>query len=170
MINPGQFYHYIIVPTLDRLGLYSPGAAELLLGTALVESNLEFIRQWPDGPALGVYQMEPTTHADIWNNFLAFRTDLGQQVAREAQVQYQTAPCAQQMEGNAYYATAMARCHYYRYPERLPAAGQWDKMAALWKKRYNTYQPGQTHTYVTSQINRFTDRMAKAWPSVVRVG
>ena len=64
-MNPTQFLKYVITPTLADLDMYSPAAAMLLLGTAVTESNLEYLRQLPDGPALSVYQIEPATARDV---------------------------------------------------------------------------------------------------------
>ena len=47
---------------------YSKESAFLLLCTAAIESNCgEYIKQI-NGPALGIWQMEPDTHSDIWVN------------------------------------------------------------------------------------------------------
>ena len=73
-MNPKHFSELIIVPTLNHLGMYSERAADLLLGTALVESKLTALKQ-TRGPALGVYQIEPLTHADI-RNYLRRKPDL----------------------------------------------------------------------------------------------
>ncbi|KAF0118141.1 MAG: hypothetical protein FD149_866 [Rhodospirillaceae bacterium] len=77
MCDSAHFVTTVIRPTLLHLGLHSPAAEALLLGTAIQESRLgTYLRQTGGGPALGVYQMEPATHEDIWTNFLAYRPDL----------------------------------------------------------------------------------------------
>jgi hypothetical protein len=49
----------------------------LLLGTALTESgDMHYLHQLGNGPALGVYQMEPTTHEDIYDNYLKYKKEL----------------------------------------------------------------------------------------------
>ena len=45
----------VIAPALDKLGLWSPSVEELVLGTAIVESGLTYIRQWGGSPALGLW-------------------------------------------------------------------------------------------------------------------
>ncbi len=71
------FQYSIIQPTLQQLGLWSVAAEELLLGTALIESNLIHRRQLGlGGPALSFFQMESATHNDIWENFLKYRAKL----------------------------------------------------------------------------------------------
>ena len=75
-MDPVDFHDYVIKPTLDQLNLDQPGASFLLLGTALVESNLERVRQVGGGPALGVFQMEPATHASLWGDWLPRHQEL----------------------------------------------------------------------------------------------
>jgi len=124
-----QFTARIIDPVLQEMDMYSPAASELLLGTAIQESRLKYLVQLDNGPALGLFQMEPTTHDDIWENYLAYRADLRAKLDKHA---------AQAMVGNLYYATAMCRLHYYRVPVTLPVAGNLDGQAAYWKEHYNT--------------------------------
>ena len=65
MLDPRQFAERVIRPALVKLRLQSPAAEALLLGTAVVESGLSALVQAGGGPALGLYQIEPATHADI---------------------------------------------------------------------------------------------------------
>ncbi len=134
-MDPKHLYEYVIIPTIDNLGLNQRGAAELLLGTAMVESRLKYLRQLSDGPALGLFQMEPDTHDDIWEHYLAWRADLRRKV--ETLVSHWP-PGPTQMVGNLWYACAMARILYRRVPVRLPALCA-EKMAGYHKKYYNTY-------------------------------
>jgi hypothetical protein len=46
---------YVIRPTLQRLGLWSLAAENLLLGTAAQESKLGYYLHQLEGPALGLY-------------------------------------------------------------------------------------------------------------------
>ena len=154
-MDPLEFYQHIIWPTLDDMGLRSDAACQLLLGTALVESNLEHIVQTGSGPALGPYQMEPATHDDIWENYLAFREHRIEGVRAHMIVQH---PSASEMKGNFYYATAMARIHYWRVKAPLPPAGDTEAQAWYWKRWFNTFQPGETKRYQQTQIKRFVER------------
>lgn len=135
-INPGQLREYVIAPVLDHLALPSKNdAAALLLNTAAAESQRHFLHQLHGGPALGIYQMEPATHDDIFTNFLAHRTDLRDRVLG---LSIDGEPDAGQMIGNLYYATAMARIHYWRVPAPMPDAGDVQAQADYWKAHYNT--------------------------------
>jgi len=154
-MDPVDFHDFIIKPTLDQLNLDQPGASFLLLGTALVESNLQRVRQVGGGPALGVFQMEPATHDDIWENWLPRRAELARDLLR---LSADWPPGATQMVANLQYATAMARCLYRRRPEPLPGPLDIPAMALYWKRYWNTFQPEQTHEYVAGQLQRFEHR------------
>jgi hypothetical protein len=125
-INPKQLRELVIVPTLQYLNPvipYSIEAVDLLCMTAAHESlNGTYLKQ-SKGPALGIYQMEPSTYVDIWNNFLGarrFMDELVYSLAGENSPDYDRSGDASQMIYNLAYATAMARVHYYRVPEALP--------------------------------------------------
>jgi len=126
---------YIIIPTLDYMGLNSASAVNLLLGTAAQESHLgEYLHQI-NGPALGIYQMEPDTHKDIHNNFLVYKSDLNKKILN---LSFPAFSMKKNLIGNLYYATAMARIHYYRVPEKLPKVDDIEGLANYWKRYYNT--------------------------------
>lgn len=127
---------YVIRPALEHIGAYSPAAEELLVATAAQESNGgEFLHQVGGGPAIGIFQMEPATHDDIWINYLRYREDLRGAISA---LLVGPLPEAEQMAGNLYYAAAMARCHYLRVPEPLPDPGNIQAMGHYWKRHYNT--------------------------------
>lgn len=134
MIDIKQLDKYVVSPVLDTLGLNSLAARQLIIGTAMAESRLEYLHQLGGGPALGIYQMEPNTHDDIWEHYLAYRTALGDKVASFSWMD----ESASEMIGNLYYATAMCRMHYLRVPEKLPDAGNAAAMAIYHKNFYNT--------------------------------
>jgi len=160
-MNPIDFHDYVIVPTLDQIGLNQPGASFLLLGTALVESDLERLRQIGDGPALGLYQMEPDTYNDLWLWLTQYtrEQELAPSISRLAA---QWPHGATQLMANTAYATAMARCLYRRRPEPLPFPPRDIEAHALyWKTHYNTFQAEQTHKYVREQLERFVARFPK---------
>lgn len=132
MIDPGQLREYVVGPALEALGLWSDAAENLVMGTAAQESRLRYIHQLGDGPALGLWQMEPATHRDIWDHYLAYQPDL--ELAVRGLAGYR--PRSEVLIYNLRYAAAMCRIHYYRAPEPIPQTVE--GMAALWKLRYNT--------------------------------
>ena len=141
MIDLNQFEELIVTPTLQALDLHSDAAVELLLGTAVQESRLTYLKQLGGGPALGFFQMEPATHEDIWDNYLGHRGELASRVAAIAGTKR---PPAIYLVSNLWYAAAMCRIHYRRVPEALPAVGNVATMAAYWKEHYNTHMGAGT--------------------------
>lgn len=135
-IYPGQLRQFVIAPALSVISLGGDAAEELLLGTVLQESDCGYyLHQLGQGPAIGIFQMEPRTHDDLWASFLSRRADLSTKVSSLL------APGLarlDQLAGNLLYATAMARLLYYRIPEPLPAAGDLAAQAAYYKRWYNT--------------------------------
>lgn len=133
MIHPPHLVEHVIIPTLSMLGsnFKHPLAVSLLLGTCAQESAMgRYLRQIR-GPAQGIYQMEPATETDIKKNYLAHRPALQNAI---------DSLCGDRpkrpMYGNLYYATAMARIHYWRVRERLPDTLQ--AQATYWKEHFNT--------------------------------
>lgn len=137
MIDKGQLRDHIITPVLLRLDLYSVSAANLLMGTCAQESTMgTYLKQRGNGPALGIFQMEPATHKDIWDNFLKYKPELADKVlafkATDKDDEWE-------MVGNLYYAAAMARIQYRRAKAALPVdASNVTALAQYWKQFYNT--------------------------------
>jgi hypothetical protein len=152
MIDPAVFRSLVIVPTLTRLNLDSQVARELLLGTALQESGLNHLVQEGGGPARGLFQVEPATHADVWANYLHYRPELLQAVLAL------TAPWPDrdaQLATNLVYEAAIARLVYLRAPEPLPATPDPDLLGAYWKAHYNTAGGAGTVTQFADTYRHF---------------
>jgi hypothetical protein len=131
-ISPLHLREYIIKPTLQYLDLYSKSAENLLMGTAAQETKLGRYLKQINGPAEGIYQMEPRTHEDIWNNFLPYKIPLKEKI-----LQFAT-PREDELVWNLAYATAMVRIHYLRVTEPLPHEDDIEGLAKYWKDYYNT--------------------------------
>ena len=141
--NPDQFRELVIRPTLKYLEPeipYSEEAEDLLFMTAAHESRLGSYLKQINGPALGVYQMEPDTHEDIWVNFLEYRDELAWAVDF-----YDIKGDEEPLVFDLRYATAMARVHYFRVKEALPKKDKFSTYASYLKalseyakKYYNT--------------------------------
>ena len=126
-----------IRPALVSIGLHSVAAEELLLGTAIVESQLVHRRQIGGGPALGLFQMEPDTHHDIWMNYLSNPQFKGL-AARVGLLVVPYKDNLTALEHGDTYAAAMARIRYKRVKDPLPKSGDVKAMAGYWKTHYNT--------------------------------
>ena len=150
-VNPNQLRE-LITAVLVELDLYSANACELLMLTAAQESHLgHYIKQVGNGPAKGIFQMEPSTEKDIWKNYLKYKPDLAKRVGAmlgEADWEHL------QLTGNLLYQIAMARVHYYRRPEALPDRLNIVGMAQYWKAHYNTHLGRGTIAEAIKNYNR----------------
>lgn len=141
-MNADHLRMYVIRPVLKDVDLWSQEAENLLLGTAAQESHMgQYLRQVGGGPAKGIYQMEPATHDDIWENYLAYKPQLAANVHR-----YLAGfrPSTDQLVWNLGYATLMCRAHYFRVSDPLPVASDVEGLAAYWKQHYNTFRGAGT--------------------------
>ena len=125
-----------IRPALNILGRGGRVAEQLVLGTGIQESLLIHRQQLGGGPALGLFQMEPFTHDDCWNNFLRFRPDLADKVKRTLKPGER--PLASTLKINDRYAAAMCRVRYIRAAPPLPRPDDLQGLANYWKQHYNT--------------------------------
>jgi hypothetical protein len=121
----------LISTVLRDCNLYSADAVELLMLTAAVESKLGTYLTQIKGPARGIFQMEPATEKDLWNNYLRYKPHIVSDISKY-HIQH-----PDELRWNLAYAILMARIHYLRVPEPIPSGT--DKLAAYWKKWYNTH-------------------------------
>jgi len=118
--------------------MYSEAAENLLIGTAMHESKLEYLHQI-NGPAIGLWQMEPDTHNDLWENYIKYRDNLKSLLRQLAGAKHLSKNVDhKEMHGNLNYACAMARMQYYRQAEPLPDSQDIEGLAEYYKKYYNT--------------------------------
>lgn len=156
MINPIHLRQLIIDPTLKHLDMYSLAASNLMMGTAAQESRLGYFlmqvdsHNRPQGPALGIFQMEPVTHDDIWDTYLAFRDELSGKIHSLS-----ISVFADEMIHNLKYAVAMARLKYWRDPEPLPQAGDIEGLAHIYKRVYNSPQGKATVQEFVDNYQRY---------------
>ena len=143
---PSQTLALVIRPALEKLSLWSLSAEELVLGTAIVESGLTYLKQHGDGPALGLWQVEPATHDDLYTNFLNYRPELGSKLM---QLRAPNLSMDENLATNLMYGAAVCRLCYYRKPDALPEAGDIEGQANFWKQHYNTiFGKGTVSKYV----------------------
>lgn len=136
MLNVAQLRDFVIKPVLQHLDAHSRAAEMLMLGTALVESDLYHLKQLGAGPGLGIYSMEPATELFLLNDYLPNRRPnmLGKVRAHLVP----GVPTTEQLIWNLKYATAMARVKYLSIPTALPEANDLEGLALYWKQFYNT--------------------------------
>lgn len=153
-INCKQLRDEIIVPTLKSMDMFSDAAVNLLLGTAAHESHMgTYLKQVSSGPALGIYQMEPATHDDIHANYLSYRPAIENKLFDF--IGSYPEQLTKHLQGNLFYATAMARLHYRRVKEPLPKADDLQGLAEYWKDHYNTHAGKGTVKQFIKDYERF---------------
>lgn len=127
-------FRLMVRETLQSVGLWHVAIENLLVGTALQESNLYYLHQ-VGGPAIGFFQIEPETYAWLrlkikdhglcWNilrqcAFIALPEDPG---------------C---LGWHIRYAIIVARFRYLVIPDPLPLADDLEGLARYWKRFYNS--------------------------------
>lgn len=144
-LNLRQFRDCVTLPALQQLGLHSLAAEQLVMGTLAQESHGTYLKQLGDGPAMGLFQMEPPTHKDLWLNFLRYKRSLQSKIlcmtsdSVDENFESHGYPAHEALVWNNRYAAAMCRVHYYRRPESLPKANDVKALAEYWKEHYNTF-------------------------------
>jgi hypothetical protein len=128
------------------IGLYSADAEELLMATCAQESLLGQYRHQVSGPALGIFQMEPGDHDDIWKNYLTYHTDLARFIVGDPVIK----PDASRLQTDDAYAIAMCRVHYARCPRAFPKATDLNGLWMYYKVNYNSVHGAATQ----EQFNR----------------
>lgn len=153
MLNANQLKVLIIKPALLDLILYSESAVQLLLFTCAVESDGGTYIHQINGPALGIYQMEPSTYNDLWINCISERNDLKLQLLHQFDVGRM--PVEDRMVYDIRYATAMARIFYARFKEALPSASDTTGLWNYYKKYYNTSAGKSNYSESIDKYNLF---------------
>ncbi|GAB6854477.1 hypothetical protein [Asaia astilbis] len=141
-INTSQLKALVVAPTLQLMGQShaSMAAVNLVVGTALAESNAAYLRQVTNtgyGPAMGLWQMEPFTHDDCWSNWLRYPGQSKAATAIRAMIGNLPAT-ADLMVTNLAYACAMCRVKYYRAPAALPHFADAEGLSRYHKQFYNS--------------------------------
>lgn len=138
-MNARQLKEVVIVPSLIALGLESPAAVNLMLGTCAQESAMgQYLVQQNIGfkGGIGIYQMQRLTYDDIWNR------KIEDNVAIKARIRlmlgYDGKPPADRMASDLKLATVMTRLFYAAISDPLPDQDDIRGLGAYWKKFYNS--------------------------------
>ena len=116
----------LITKTLAEIGLNSPAAVNLLLGTAAQESAFgTHLVQLGGGPARGAFQMEPATFDWLREKFSA------------KPYAFSIRKC-EDLVHDLRLAIITCRLRYYVVPKPLPDADDIPALAAYWKQWYNS--------------------------------
>lgn len=156
----GWWRREVVRPVLAGLGMGGDAAEILVTGTAVIESRLRHLYQI-GGPALGPYQVEPSTHRSMWLDWLRYRESrwrplltwakLGAELPAGPLDERTAETLVRHLEPSLVawsgartipdlwcYATAVCRLRYRWSPLPLPAADDVEGLAAYHKRIYNT--------------------------------
>ena len=133
-VNAPQFRELVIMPALTALAPAGipvvKTAADLLMATAAMETNLgTWLNQSP-GPALGVFQIEPASLDTLILRLTPAQTKAIEGISTPLTIK-------EQLDTNLMLAAAICRLFYWQVPESLPP----DTVSGLWgyyKTHYNT--------------------------------
>ncbi len=157
----------IIRDTLTGIQMWSREAEAIMMGTAAVESGFHYWRQIGGGPAFSFWQVEPATALDNMENYLKFRKDKYQRIAKHCVLpssiiygKMDVNMMAKMLHNNIGFACAMARIKYWRVPKPLPDVTDIIGQSKYWKKYYNSDSgkgtPGKyAEAWEKHEIHRF---------------
>ena len=157
MIPPAQFLEHVIRPTLDHLSVADPrlgteASANLLLGTAIAESNLSALVQHGGGPALSMFQIEPATFDDIYERYLRARPGF---LIAVQDLRLPALTPMEQLPANPFFACAIARFKFWMSPTPLPEADDIGALGRMWKSVYNTAGGAGTASHWASLYRQY---------------
>ncbi len=137
LIDEKQLREIVIQPTLTAMGagMYSKSVEDLLVGTCAIESRGgTYVRQI-EGPAMGIFQMEPATHEDIWRKWLSSYPGMLTKFMRFCLLPVSKPP-PEMMIYHLGYACGMARILYARTRKDIP--NTLEGHARFYKEHWNT--------------------------------
>src|ERR1041385_1269277 len=135
-INVNQLIELVIRPALKQMDAYSSAAEQLVIGTAAKESACGFyLHQMGEGPACGIWQMEPATYQNCWNEYLIDHPVTKRLILSSCG--YAFAPPADRLITDMKLAAMMCRVKYLWISHALPAFGDITAQAYYWAKYYN---------------------------------
>ena len=141
---------FVVRPTLKQLRAWSPGMEALLLGTAAQESELGFHLKLGRRHGMGIFQILPSTHRQIWDKYLINFPALASKVRGLAsQRDFLQHPHAE-LATNLRYATAIAWLIYRAAGVDSVEIENLPKMAKLWKKHFHHGPSASLRDFVTS--------------------
>jgi hypothetical protein len=136
VLNPKQFVGLVLEPALQAMTMYSVDAMYLMAATGFVESKLTHLKQIPNGPALGLWQIEWTTYIDCLR-YLALRDELRDKILLYLDRQnFPTQPSA--LISDLALGTCIARIKYWMQPEPIPSYKDPHAQGEYYKRYYNT--------------------------------
>ena len=163
-VDPGQLLTYVVRPTLKALGL--PGgelAEKLVMGTAAQESSFQWIHQLGKGPALSLWQIEPTTAMDTLRRAPVDYLDRLDKLCPGV-LPVNNSNIIDRLVGDLFLGAAMCRLVYYMKPFTMPLPSDLENESSrtqavwcgkVWKRYYNTFHGAGTEAEFETNWRKF---------------
>jgi len=162
-IEAKQVLDLIIRPTLNLLEMQSLSAQKLMLITGMLETGFDYLKQHPEGPALGWWQMEPATFFHLCS-YIRRKKALHQKVLSiiftDMLLPFEA------LVWNLRYACILARIQYWQHEEPLPAHTDMNGLASYYLKYYNGGGKG-TKARFLEMANQVNDLFLPAKPLIL---
>lgn len=151
-ISSHDLLQQVIQPTLQQLGVTSAAAEQLLLATAYHQSGLG--KQLQSKQGLGIFDITPEQHTEVWDHYLAKDCDLASQVRGMAsQHEFPKAPHSE-LICNLRYATAIAWMLFQYHGVKIPDVADPCMMARCWQKVFGNQSGSGAETEYFAQHYR----------------
>lgn len=150
-MDASQLKDIVITPVLVALGMNSPSAANLLLGTVAQESQMgHYIAQKGIGlnGGIGIWQVERPTFQLVWDKMVA--PDIAMRAKLRLLLGYEGRPGAERMATDLRLNCAIARLLYYSIKEPLPLPNDIAGLARYWKQYYNRGGKGTESEFIAN--------------------
>ncbi len=138
-MNKRQLIDEVAIPLLKKIPLGYTASSVLASEMIIAHESKrgEYIRQLRQGPALGMIQMEPATHDDVWKHgdtVWCNAVDVG--IITRDQFNNQEHPPAERLIYDLQYNIFMVRQRLFMKPEALPHTPE--QMSAYLKEHWNS--------------------------------
>ncbi|NIB43278.1 hypothetical protein HBA55_26965 [Pseudomaricurvus alkylphenolicus] len=145
-----ELRQFVIQPTLLHLGDDRPCVENLLMGTAAQASGLGFHLTSDNNEGLGIYQIQPQTHIQLWDQYLINDPDLASRIRGLAsQHEFLAHPHAE-LATNLSYATALAWLKYQQAGAVIPDGAGLATLAEIWHRYWCQSETLNPESFINS--------------------
>ena len=135
--HANELCNQVILPTLQYLGADNKEAQALLLSFALLAARYRV-----DDERLGIYQIAPQQHRQVWDDYLAFHPDLASEIRALASQRWFLENPDRELITNLAYATAVVWMLFSMSGQSLPAATDLGSQVQVWLRVLGPQQLG----------------------------
>ncbi len=139
---------FVIALTLKNLGDYSTVGVKLLELTASLQAR-HYDAKSQSG--LGLYRIEPSTHLQLWDDYLAFKPDLASTIRGLASQKTFLQNPHYELASNLAYASAIAWTIYRRSGLTLPEAEDQKALIACWSECFSDSTQPARHKFTAAK-------------------